>query len=197
MVQTLEDRGTYYVGPEVFRMESEDLQGNFEGIGAHVQMRLDGKLIIVAPLEGSPAMDAGIKAGDLVLEVDGESIEGLSLLEAVGKDQGASRFTGEALGETLGRARPGGDCRNPWSDTARKRPSQKRAGATGSLISGSPTSTQTPQSAWRRRSERSANRGPRPSSSMCATNPGGLLSAAIDVSSQFPGRWDSALRDRR
>ncbi|MCH8207427.1 MAG: PDZ domain-containing protein, partial [Chloroflexi bacterium] len=76
MLRTLEDRGTYYIGREVFRMESEELQGNFQGIGAHVQMRLDGKLIIVAPLEGSPAMAAGIKAGDLVLEVDGESIEG-------------------------------------------------------------------------------------------------------------------------
>ena len=88
MLRSLEDRGTYYVGPEVFRIESEELQGNFQGIGAHVQMRLDGKLIIVAPLEGSPAMAAGIKAGDLVLEVDGESIEGMSLLEAVAKIRG-------------------------------------------------------------------------------------------------------------
>ena len=88
MLRTLEDRGTYYVSPDVFRMESEDLQGNFEGIGAHVQMRLDGTLIIVAPLEGSPAMAAGIKAGDLILEVDGESLDGLSLLEAVGKIRG-------------------------------------------------------------------------------------------------------------
>ena len=88
MLRTLEDRGTYYIGREIFRMESEELQGNFQGIGAHVQMRLDGKLIIVAPLEGSPAMAAGIKAGDLVLEVDGEDIEGISLLEAVGKIRG-------------------------------------------------------------------------------------------------------------
>ena len=106
MLRTLEDRGTYYVGPEVFRMESEELQGNFEGIGAHVQMRLDGKLIIVAPMEGSPAMAAGIKAGDLVLEVDGESIEGMNLLEAVGKIRGPSGSEVRLLIRHLGELDP-------------------------------------------------------------------------------------------
>jgi carboxyl-terminal processing protease len=51
-------------------------------------MRPDGKLIIVAPLKGSPAGAAGVRPGDIILEVDGESILGLGLLEAVGKIRG-------------------------------------------------------------------------------------------------------------
>ena len=88
MTSVLEDSGTYYLPPRVASTMRQDIQGKFEGIGAHVNMRPDGKLLIVAPIDGSPAEEAGILAGDIVLEVDGESIEGLSLLEAVAKIRG-------------------------------------------------------------------------------------------------------------
>ena len=77
--------------PEAFEIENQDLYGSFEGIGARVEMRPDGKLLIVAPIKGSPAEAAGLKPGDLVLEVNGESIVGLSLLEAVNKIRGSPR----------------------------------------------------------------------------------------------------------
>ena len=51
-------------------------------------MRADGRLVIVAPIEGSPADQAGIRPGDVILEVDDEDILGLSLLEAVNKIRG-------------------------------------------------------------------------------------------------------------
>ena len=51
-------------------------------------MRQDGKVIIVAPLDGSPAEAAGLRPGDVILKVDGEDLEGLSLLEAVAKIRG-------------------------------------------------------------------------------------------------------------
>ena len=88
LVEALGDRHTGYVRPEAFLIENDDLYGKFEGIGANVSMRADGKLQIVAPLEGSPAEKAGIRSGDVVLEVNGESIVGLSLLEAVSKIRG-------------------------------------------------------------------------------------------------------------
>ena len=88
LVEALGDRHTGYVRPEAFLIENDDLYGKFEGIGANVSMRADGKLQIVAPLEGSPAEKAGIRSGDIVLEVNGESIVGLSLLEAVSKIRG-------------------------------------------------------------------------------------------------------------
>ena len=83
LLAALGDAHTNYVPPEAFQIDNEDLYGSFEGIGANVQMNADGKLFIVAPLDGSPAEAAGLRSGDLILEVNGESIEGLSLLEAV------------------------------------------------------------------------------------------------------------------
>ncbi len=88
MIAAIGDPHTSYVRPEVFRIENDDLYGRFEGIGASVQMRPDGKLLVVAPIEGSPAEKAGLKPGDVILAVNGESIVGLSLLEAVAKIRG-------------------------------------------------------------------------------------------------------------
>ena len=88
MLQALGDPHTNYVGPSAFEIQNQDLQGKFEGIGANVSMRADGKVQIVAPLKGGPAEAAGLKPGDIILEVDGESLEGLGLLEAVAKIRG-------------------------------------------------------------------------------------------------------------
>ncbi len=88
LIRGLGDPHTGYVPPEAFEIENQDLYGSFEGIGARVEMRPDGKLLIVAPITGSPAEAAGLKPGDLVLEVNGENIVGLSLLEAVNKIRG-------------------------------------------------------------------------------------------------------------
>ena len=84
MLTVLEDAQTSYVKPEVMKTSFGDVfKGKFEGIGAHVSMNLAGEVVIVAPIEGSPAETAGIKPGDKILEADGKSLEGLSLLEAV------------------------------------------------------------------------------------------------------------------
>ena len=88
ILAALGDTHTNYVPPEAFQIENQDLYGSFEGIGAHVQMNAAGKLLIVTPMEGSPAKLAGLRPGDVVLEVNGESIAGLSLLEAVNKIRG-------------------------------------------------------------------------------------------------------------
>ena len=84
MLRVLEDPQTSYLSPAVLQGSFQDIfRGNFEGIGAHVNMNRQGKLLIVSPIPGGPAGAAGIRAGDIILEVDGENIEGLSLLEAV------------------------------------------------------------------------------------------------------------------
>ena len=88
IIAALGDAHTNYVPPEVFRIDNENLYGSFEGIGATVQMNLEGKLLIVSPLDGSPAEAAGLRSGDMILAVNGESIEGLSLLEAISKIRG-------------------------------------------------------------------------------------------------------------
>ena len=83
MLAALDDPHTSYISPEMFSIENEDYLGEFQGIGAEVERRRDGFLMIRAPMPGSPAEKAGLKPGDIVLAVDGVSIEGLGLLEAV------------------------------------------------------------------------------------------------------------------
>ena len=89
MLRVLDDPQTSYVSPEVLSGSFGDtFDGEFEGIGAHVSMNAAGKVVIVSPILGGPAEEAGIRPGDIILEVDGESIEGLSLLGAVTKIRG-------------------------------------------------------------------------------------------------------------
>ncbi len=81
MLQTLPDSGTFYVDPNTVRT-SVGPSGKFEGIGATVASQ-NGQIVIVAPIEDTPAERAGLRAGDAILEVDGESTEGWSQEKAV------------------------------------------------------------------------------------------------------------------
>ena len=90
MLETLGDEYTSFVEPRIAEIINEDATGNYEGIGAFVSMREDGKLEIVGLIEGQPAQDAGLEAGDRVLEVNGESIIGYGLYEAITLIRGPS-----------------------------------------------------------------------------------------------------------
>ena len=96
MLQAMGDPYAAYLRPEQYAVESQDIQGFFEGIGAEVNMR-NGRITILAPLPGAPAEKAGIRPGDTILEIDGDSTEGLSLLEAVRKIRGRKGTSVELL----------------------------------------------------------------------------------------------------
>ena len=88
MLGTLRDDYTAFIEPSVAAIISEDATGEFEGIGAFVGMDEAGKVEIVEPFEGGPAEQAGVRAGDRVLAVDGVSIAGATLYEAIGLIRG-------------------------------------------------------------------------------------------------------------
>jgi len=92
-LSTLEDENTAFIIPEHIAIIREDLTGTFEGIGALVEMNEDGYLVIVEPLAGRPADLVGLKAGDLVLEVDGLEIRGMNLIDAVSLIRGPKGTT--------------------------------------------------------------------------------------------------------
>jgi carboxyl-terminal processing protease len=91
MFKALKDKHSGYIPPERFKIDQTALQGKFSGIGATVGPTEDGsRIIIVAPIPGSPAEEAGIKAGDIIFEVDGDDTEGWTVLEAVNRIRGKS-----------------------------------------------------------------------------------------------------------
>ncbi len=83
-IEALGDPHMTYITADQMRMSRDDLAGSFFGIGATVAQAPDGKgVIIQAPMEGSPAMRAGIKPGDRILKVDGVDATSWSVSEAV------------------------------------------------------------------------------------------------------------------
>lgn len=81
------DPYTVFMTPEETKEFADDMAGTFEGIGAEVGMRKE-TLTIIAPLAGMPAEKAGLKAGDKLYAIDGESALGLTVDEAVKKIRG-------------------------------------------------------------------------------------------------------------
>ncbi len=82
LVASLGDPYSIFMTPADADQFAQDLNGNFEGIGAEIAVK-NGQLMIVAPLDDSPAMKAGLKAKDYILKVNGTSTEGLRSDQAV------------------------------------------------------------------------------------------------------------------
>ena len=87
MIQSLGDPFTVYLPPVQNTNFKQGLAGQFSGIGAELGTK-DKQIIVIAPLDDSPAKKQGIKAGDLILKVDGVSTNGWSLAQTVDKIRG-------------------------------------------------------------------------------------------------------------
>ena len=83
LITALGDEGhTRFMTPEEANRQRTDIAGSFSGIGARVGIK-DGLPVIVAPFDGSPADQAGVKAGDIIIEVDKEDVTTLELNDVV------------------------------------------------------------------------------------------------------------------
>jgi carboxyl-terminal processing protease len=115
MVDSLGDTGhSRFLTPDMVRQERDFTAGSFEGIGAEVQQK-SGQTVIVAPIDQSPAQKAGLKAGDVILKVNGVDMAGKSISDVTSQILGPAGTkvtltilrpqTGETKDYTITRAR--------------------------------------------------------------------------------------------
>jgi len=89
MLASLNDPYTRFLDPKEFAEETSSIKGSLQGIGIQIGMK-DGNLVVIAPIEGSPADKAGILTDDLILEIDGVSTKGITIDKAADKIRGNS-----------------------------------------------------------------------------------------------------------
>ena len=115
MVDALGDTGhSRFLTPQMITEENNFTNGSFEGIGAEVEMK-DGHVVVVAPIDGSPAQKAGVQPGYIMLKVDGVDVTGMSLDDTIKRVLGPAGTqvtitfqdpkTGEVRDLTITRAR--------------------------------------------------------------------------------------------
>jgi carboxyl-terminal processing protease len=106
MIGSLDDPYSSYMSPEELQKAREAIGGEFSGVGAEVTTRPTDastqtcdtigpacQLVVVAPIDGSPALRAGIKAGDVISAVDGRTVDGATLDEAIARIRGPKGST--------------------------------------------------------------------------------------------------------
>ena len=92
MIAALDDPYSSYLTPDEFQQTLQGISGQFEGIGAEIgtqnaagtttdcaTLGADCRLVVISPIDGSPAAKAGLRAGDVVISVDGSSVDGLTV----------------------------------------------------------------------------------------------------------------------
>jgi carboxyl-terminal processing protease len=92
IVEATGDPYSLYMTPQESQEFNVDLSGKFEGIGAEIGLK-DDVITIIAPLDGMPAQQAGLKAGDQIIKIDGELTANFTIMQAVNKIRGPKGST--------------------------------------------------------------------------------------------------------
>jgi carboxyl-terminal processing protease len=113
MIESLGDKGhTRLLTPGEAERNEESISGRYVGVGVQIEERA-GEAVVSAPIDGSPAERAGVKSGDIIVAVDGESVENVELPEVSNRvrgEEGSSvdltlrRDGGEEINVTLERS---------------------------------------------------------------------------------------------
>jgi len=81
------DAHSSFMAPEEFKELQIETKGSFSGIGIEITLK-DNLLIVVSPIEGTPAYRAGLQAGDRIIKIDGQNTKNMNLIDAVRKIRG-------------------------------------------------------------------------------------------------------------
>ncbi len=192
LVKAAGDPYTEYLTQEENKEFNEQLSGSFEGIGAELNKKEEA-IVVVSPIAGFPAEKAGLKSGDIVSKINGESAYDLSLTEAVKKIRGP-----KGTNVKLEVIRDGKPVELEITRDQISTPSVKWE-VTGDNIGvitisrfGEDTASLTKQAAGELRAKNVKGvvldmRG----------NPGGLLEAAVSISSQWLPKGKMVLQEKR
>ena len=114
MLAGVGDKYTYYLPKENLQQYLENTNGNFDGVGIEVYTTQNGEVVISSVMAGQPAETAGLQAGDVIIGVDGEDMQGKLLSDVAAKIRGKEgtevtiqvlrRSTGKTLEFTMERA---------------------------------------------------------------------------------------------
>ncbi len=189
MLLELDDPYSRYLDPISFQREQENIfMGHFDGLGIIVTI-VDEQLTVISPIEDTPAYQAGIKAGDDIMEIDGELTKGMILDEAVNILRGEK-------GTTVTLSIKRGDIEDLLEITVIR--------DTITVEAVKEKLVENDQIGYIRISTFNANTGPELREALdyfeniplegvivdLRNNPGGLLESAIDVASQFVKEGD-------
>lgn len=86
------DPHTNFLPPEIYKEFESETSGEFGGLGIEITIQ-KGVLTVISPIEDTPAWNAGVKAGDKIVTINGESTKGFSLAEAAKKMRGKKNST--------------------------------------------------------------------------------------------------------
>ena len=92
MLASLNDPYTKFLNPKDFAEETSSIKGSLKGIGVQIGVK-DGKLLVIAPMEDTPAEKAGLIAEDEIVEINGESTKGITVDKAADKIRGEEGTT--------------------------------------------------------------------------------------------------------
>jgi carboxyl-terminal processing protease len=88
IIDALGDPFTHYLEAKSFESFNEETDGFFDGVGIYISQNKNKELVVVAPIEESPAEKAGVKANDIIVKIDGKEVKGMTEDQAVDKIRG-------------------------------------------------------------------------------------------------------------
>ncbi|MBI1810955.1 MAG: S41 family peptidase [Nitrospirae bacterium] len=180
------DPHSAFMPPEAYKDMQLDTKGEFGGIGIQIGLKdgvLDGVLTVIAPIEDTPAYNAGIKAGDKIIKINGESTRDMGLQDAVSKMRW---LKGTSVAITI--------MREGWKDTKDftiVRDVIKVKSVKSRVIENNIGYVKLSQFQERTADDLEAALSKLEKQNITSlildlrNNPGGLLNSAVDVSSQF------------
>jgi carboxyl-terminal processing protease len=93
MVAAVGDPYTMFLPPESQKTTKEELGGSFSGVGIELGFDKDKHMVVIAPLDGTPAQKAGIQAGDIIVKINGKDSSNITLPDAVNMIRGPQGTT--------------------------------------------------------------------------------------------------------